>query len=604
VGVTSEELSERTAGRTVPRSFLDQVRSRPDAVALRWQEGDAWREWTWADYADRACRLAGSLGDLGVGPGDRVVLMTRNRPEFHVADVAVLLLGATPVSIYNSSSAEQIAFIAQNCGARAALVEDAGYLERVLEVRSSLSELRHVAVMDESAVTGDVFPWSELLARSPLDLEASAQIAQPGDLATVIYTSGTTGAPKGVMLDHANVTWTVLSLRLALGDVDPIGRRAVSYLPMAHIAERMTGHYQAIEYGYEVTTCPEASLVAQYLPQVRPEIFFAVPRVWEKMEAGVRAFLAADAEQAATFERALAVGAIAAEHRARGAAVPGDLPADLVGPYEEAEAKALGPVRQLLGLDQVIAAISGAAPISRGVFDFFRAIGVPLSEVYGLSETSGPMTWEPFRVRPGTVGPPIPGEEVRLADDGEVVCRGGNIFRGYLDDPARTAEALDADGWFHTGDIGEFDGEGYLKIVDRKKELIITAGGKNVSPANIEAALKSHPLIGQACVIGDGRPFIGALVVLDPEVAPSWASKRGIQVEVVADLADHPEVVAAIDEAVAAANEHFSHAERVKRFVVLGQEWLPDSEELTPTMKLKRRGVHAKYAEHIESLYR
>jgi long-chain acyl-CoA synthetase len=600
VGVTSEELSERTAGRTVPRSFLEQVRSRPDAVALRWQDGDAWHEWTWADYADRACRLAGSLGDLGVGPGDRVVLMTRNRPEFHVADVAVLLLGATPVSIYNSSSAEQVAFIAQNCGARAALVEDAAYLARVLEVRPSLADLRHVAVIDESAVVGDVFPWSELLARDPLDLEETAQVAQPTDLATVIYTSGTTGTPKGVMLDHANVAWTVLSLRLALGDMDPIGRRAVSYLPMAHIAERMTGHYQAIEFGYEVTTCPEASLVAQYLPQVRPEMFFAVPRVWEKMEAGVRAFLSADADQAAAFEEALRVGRVAAEHRARGA----ELPADLVGPYEEAEAKAFAPVRALLGLDQVVAAISGAAPISRTVFDFFRAIGVPLSEIYGLSETSGPMTWEPFRVRPGTVGPPIPGEEVRLAEDGEVVCRGGNIFRGYLDDPARTAEALDADGWFHSGDIGEFDEEGYLRIVDRKKELIITAGGKNVSPANIEAALKSHPLVGQACVIGDGRPFIAALLVLDPEVAPTWATKQGIDAGSLADLAGHPDLVAAVEQAVEDANVHFSHAERVKRFVVLGEEWLPDSEELTPTMKLKRRGVHTKYAEHIESLYR
>jgi long-chain acyl-CoA synthetase len=600
VGVTSEELSERTAGRTVPRSFLEQVRSRPDAVALRWQDGDAWHEWTWADYADRACRLAGSLGDLGVGPGDRVVLMTRNRPEFHIADVAVMLLGATPVSIYNSSSAEQVAFIAQNCGARAALVEDAAYLARVLEVRPSLADLRHVAVIDESAVVGDVFPWSELLARDPLDLEETARVAQPTDLATVIYTSGTTGTPKGVMLDHANVAWTVLSLRLALGDMDPIGRRAVSYLPMAHIAERMTGHYQAIEFGYEVTTCPEASLVAQYLPQVRPEMFFAVPRVWEKMEAGVRAFLSADADQAAAFEEALRVGRVAAEHRARGA----DLPSDLVGPYEEAEAKAFAPVRALLGLDQVLAAISGAAPISRTVFDFFRAIGVPLSEIYGLSETSGPMTWEPFRVRPGTVGPPIPGEEVRLAEDGEVVCRGGNIFRGYLDDPARTAEALDADGWFHSGDIGEFDEEGYLRIVDRKKELIITAGGKNVSPANIEAALKSHPLVGQACVIGDGRPFIAALLVLDPEVAPTWATKQGIDAGSLADLAGHPDLVAAVEQAVEDANVHFSHAERVKRFVVLGEEWLPDSEELTPTMKLKRRGVHAKYAEHIESLYR
>ena len=281
-----------------------------------------------------------------------------------------------------------------------------------------------------------------------------------------------------------------------------------------------------------------------------------------------------------------------------------ELPADLVGPYEVVEREALGPVRALLGLDQIVTAISGAAPISPGVFGFFRALGVPLSEIYGLSETSGPMTWEPFRVRPGTVGPAIPGEEVRLADDGEVLCRGGNIFRGYLDDPERTAEALDADGWFHTGDIGEFDDAGYLRIVDRKKELIITAGGKNISPANLEAALKAHPLIGQACAIGDGRPYISALVVLDPEVAPAWAASRGIDVAALAGARRASRGAWPRSSAPSpTANEQFSKVERIKRFVVLGNEWLPDSEELTPTMKLKRRGVHAKYADEIASLY-
>ena len=599
MGFTSEELAEKTAGRTVPLAFLDQVRARPDAVALRWLDGSTWREWTWAEYADRAARLAGALQDLGVGHGDRVVLMMRNRPEFHVADVAAMLVGATPISIYNSSSVEQVAFIAGNCGARVAIVEDAAYLATLLEARPQLPELRHMVVIDDVEHTHDVMPWSELLQRGPVDLDEATSIAQPSDLATVIYTSGTTGPPKGVMIDHANVAWTVLSLRIPLGDIEVLGRRVVSYLPMAHIAERMTSHYQAIEFGYEVTTCPEGGAVASYLPQVRPEVLFAVPRVWEKIEAGVRAVLSADPVKAAELDAALEIGGRAASLRALGE----ELPADLVGPYETVEREALGPIRVLLGLDRVVAAISGAAPISAGVLGFFRSLGVPLSEIYGLSETSGPMTWEPFRVRPGTVGPAIPGEEVRLAEDGEVLCRGGNIFRGYLDDPQRTAEALDADGWFHTGDVGELDDAGYLRIVDRKKELIITAGGKNISPANLESALKAHPLVGQACAIGDGRPYISALIVLDPEVAPAWAANRGIEGLSLMELASRPEVVAEVDRAVAAANEHFSQVERVKRFVVLGSEWLPDSEELTPTMKLKRRGVHAKYAEEIASLY-
>jgi long-chain acyl-CoA synthetase len=337
MGVTSEELTTQTAGRTVPMAFRDQVRARPDAVALRWLDGTAWKESTWADYGDQAARLAGALGDLGVGHGDRVVLMMRNRPEFHVADVASMLVGATPVSIYNSSSAEQVAFIAGNCGARVAIVEDAGFLATLLEARPQLPDLRYIVVIEEVEHGPDVMPWSELLERAPVDLDEAASVAQPGDLATVIYTSGTTGPPKGVMIDHANVAWTVQCLRVALADIDVIGRRLVSYLPMAHIAERMTSHYQGIEFGYEVTTCPEAGAVASYLPQVRPEVFFAVPRVWEKMEAGVRAVLASDPDKAVEFERALEIGAQAAARRADGT----ELPSELVPAYELVEREAI-----------------------------------------------------------------------------------------------------------------------------------------------------------------------------------------------------------------------------------------------------------------------
>jgi long-chain acyl-CoA synthetase len=259
-------------------------------------------------------------------------------------------------------------------------------------------------------------------------------------------------------------------------------------------------------------------------------------------------------------------------------------------------------VRELLGLADVQCAVTSAAPMPVEILDFFRSLGVPLSEMYGLSESSGPVTWEPRRVRTGTVGRAIPGLELRLDDDGEVLLRGGNVFRGYLDDPARTAEALDREGWLHTGDVGQIDGDGFLRIVDRKKELIITASGKNISPANLEAALKAQPLIGQACAIGDGEPHIVALVVLDAEVAPAWAARHGI--ETTSQLAADPRVVAEIAHEVHHANERFSHAEQIRRFLVLGDEWLPDSEELTPTMKLKRRGILAKFADDIAALYR
>jgi long-chain acyl-CoA synthetase len=317
------------------------------------------------------------------------------------------------------------------------------------------------------------------------------------------------------------------------------------------------------------------------------------------MHSGIMAMASADPARKQALDAALGVGLKASDYRARGE----DLPDDLQAAWDKADAEGLSLVRALIGLDQCIAAISGAAPIAVEVFDFFRALGVPISEIYGMSESSGPMTWAPFRIKAGTVGPEIPGCEVRLADDGEVICRGGNVFRGYLSDPEKTAEALDADGWLHSGDIGVLDDDGYLRIVDRKKELIITAGGKNVSPANLEAALKAEELIGQACVIGEGRPFISALVVLDAEVAPAWAARHGIQPTSLLELADHPEVREEVDREVRSAMESFNNAESVKKVKILHAEWMPDSEELTPTMKLKRRGIYAKYIREIEALY-
>jgi long-chain acyl-CoA synthetase len=575
--VTDEMLAEQTRGQTVPGRFLETVRAWPDAVALRARDGDGWQEVTFAQYAEDACRVAAGLQGLGVGRGDRVVLMMRNRPEFFVADMAALLVGATPISIYNSSAPEQVQYLVGHCEAKAAIVEDVDYLERFLKVRSELPALEHIVLMEdpEGVAPDDVGSWEAMLALDPVDIEAASRVAQPSDLATVIYTSGTTGPPKGVMLDHANICWTAESLRLTLAHVAAEGRRLVSYLPMAHIAERMTSYYQQALLGYEVTTCPEAREIASYLPQVKPEIMFAVPRIWEKVYAGVQAVIAADPEQKAAFERAL----------------------------ETDDDSVLRPVRELLGLDQVIAAITGAAPIPVEILEFFRALGVPLAEIYGMSESSGPMTFDAVDVRIGTVGRAIPGCEVKLAEDGEVICRGGNVFRGYLNDPEKTADALDADGWLHSGDIGEMDEDGYVRIVDRKKELIITAGGKNISPANLEAALKAFPLIGQACVIGDRRPFVAALLVLDPEVAPAWAKQHGANGMSLAELAEHPEVRAEVERNVAEANERFNNVEQVKKFVLLGEEWLPDSEELTPTMKLKRRGIYTKYAEVIEELY-
>ncbi|MET0894224.1 MAG: long-chain fatty acid--CoA ligase [Acidimicrobiia bacterium] len=606
--ITNDDIARAVAGTTITTNFLTTVMARGDAVALHaGHEADA-ATFTWAQYADHAARLAGALAELGVGQGDRVVLLMQNRPEFHFTDIAVLLVGATPISIYTSSSAEQIRYLAHHCNARVAIAESGELLDRVLEVRDQLPTLEHVVALDAHAgVPTGVERWDDLLGAAPVDIERAAHIALPSDLATVIYTSGTTGDPKGVMLDHANVCWTQESLRIRLG-FSTEGSRVVSYLPMAHIAERMVSHYTGLTLGYEITTCADLHDVLVAFQATRPQLLFGVPRTYERIHGGVRALLASNPEQEAVFDRALAIGHGVASARASGI----DLTPERLTEWEQVDSVSLRPIRELLGLADVQCAVTAAAPMPVEIIDFFRSLGIPLSEMYGLSESSGPGTWDPLHVRVGTVGRAIPGLEVELASDGEVLLRGGNIFRGYLDDPVRSAEALDADGWLHTGDIGELDADGYLRIVDRKKELIITAGGKNVSPANLEAALKAQPLIGQACAIGDDQPYLVALVVLDPDVAPVWAARHGIEAEPGAPSLDAPSldalarderVVAEVAHEVHEANQRFSHTEQIRRFVLLGDEWQPDSAELTPTMKLKRRGIVARYADEIAAMY-
>ena len=605
---STEEIAGWVVDQSVVRWFRDAVKELPDQVALRSRGADGtWHERTWGDVAREVTTLAGRLRDLGVGPGDRVLLFLRNRPEFHVADLAALLLRATPVSVYNSSSPEQVGYVAGHCRAKVAVVDDADFLGRVLSVRDQLPVLAAVVIVDDPAgeQPEGVLRWADLLAPAggqPADLDAAAEACRPNDLVTVIYTSGTTGSPKGVMIDNANVAWQVAGYTDLVGDVDVGTRRSVSYLLMVHIAERMVTHYTWVHDRTQVSCCPDLTRLAEYLVEVRPHSLFGPPRVWEKLRAGILAAVAAqgiDAE--AGFAQALAVGDRVGEARAALRGVP--LPTELAQAWEAVDAAAFGPLRRRLGLDELRYAFSGAAPLARDVFVFFRAIGLPFSEIYGMSENTGGMTWLPYDATPGHVGRPYPGTEVRLADDGEVLCRGGIVSRGYLDDPERTAETFDADGWLHTGDVGEWDEHGNLRIVDRKKELIVTSGGKNVSPANIEARLKASPLVGQAMVVGDSRPYLVALVVLDAEVAPAWAAARGMTGRTMAELADEPVIRAEIERVVSEANRTVSGPERIRRWALLGEEWRPDSDQLTATMKLKRRGVLATYGPLVESLY-
>jgi long-chain acyl-CoA synthetase len=573
--------------RNVLDGFLDQLDRHPDAVAFRTLDGEVW---TWRDYADRAARFAGGLTAAGVRRGDRVVLMLRNRREFHVADVGALLVGATPISIYNSSSPEQISYLASHCEATLVVTESGDFLDRVRA--ADLPTVRSLVVIGDAP--DGATSYDEVAAADPVDIAAAADATDPAGLLTVIYTSGTTGPPKGVMLDHTNVLAAYEGLRYYLGE-DGSGHRVVSYLPMAHIAERMVSHYNHLLWGSEVTPLDDINGLSGALVAVRPTVLFGPPRVWEKLAAGIQAAVSArPQEDQQRFTEALAVGRRVQQTKARGE----ELDPELAATWQFVDDVAFKALRGLVGLDACEVAFSGAAPIPAEVIDFLRDLGLPMSEIYGMSENTGGMTWDPVRVKSGRVGRAYPGTEVVTAADGEVLCRGGIVFKGYLNDPERTREALDEDGWLHTGDIGQFDDEGYLKIVDRKKELIITAGGKNVSPANIEAALKTVPLVGQAMAIGDDRPYLVGILTLDPDVAGTRFPGRPL-----ADVAADAEVRAELARDVATVNERLSRVEHIRRFVLLGEEWLPDTEVLTPTMKLKRRGVLAAYADRIEQMY-
>jgi long-subunit acyl-CoA synthetase (AMP-forming) len=432
----------------------------------------------------------------------------------------------------------------------------------------------------------------DALARPGFDSEPHWRAVTPDDVLTLIYTSGTTGPPKGVQILHRNQVAAVAAVDQRVGF--PPGARVISWLPSAHVAERTAHHYLPIVYGMTITTCPDPRRIGEWLPAVRPTWFFAVPRVWEKLKAGVEAKLGEP-------ERALVdAGKRRVELEQAGEPVP----AELAATCAVGEEKLYAPLRAAIGLDQASAVNVGAAPTPRDVFVFFHAIGIPLAEIWGMSETCGAGCSNPGdAIRIGTVGLPSPGVEVKLADDGELLVRSPVVMAGYRNLPERTAEALDADGWLHTGDVARIDADGYVRIVDRKKELIIDAGGKNMSPANIEAAVKgASPLIGQACAIGDGRPFVTALIVLDADFAPAWAARAGTEGDL-AQLARDDGVRAAVQAAVDAANATLSRPEQVKRFTLVEGDWLPGGDELTPTMKLMRRPIAEKYGAAIEAMY-
>jgi long-subunit acyl-CoA synthetase (AMP-forming) len=581
---------------TLTEALRRTVANHPDIVAVRWPDDSV--SLTWSELLGRVDAVAGGLSKLGVGRGDVVAIMLGNRPEFSISDLAVVTLGATPFSIYTTYPAEEIRYLIEDSGAKVAIVEQA-FLEVMLEARRELPGLEHVIVVDGEASEGTV-PLSEVEGSNPDFDPASIPGAEPEDVLTLIYTSGTTGPPKGVQLSHHNIMFAA-KVTEEIINLEP-GARVISWLPAAHIAERMAHHYLPTIFAGTVTCCPNPREILTYLPQVHPTWFFAVPRIWEKLKAGLETMLAAQPEeQRGPITEAMAAALERVRLRQRGEPVPEELEAQVA----EADEKYFAGIRAMLGLDQVEGVNVGAAPTPVEVLEFFHSLGIELAELWGMSETCGAGTCNrPGAVKIGTVGPPSPSTEIKIADDGEVLVKSEFVMMGYRNQPDKTAETVDADGWLHTGDIGELDEDGYLRLIDRKKEIIINAAGKNMSPANIEAAIKTaSPLIGQAICIGDRRPYNTALIVLDADFAPQWASQQGLEGATLEELATDPKMIEAVQGGIDEANSHLARVEQIKKFTIVRGDWLPGGDELTPTMKLKRKPIAQKYEGEIDGMY-
>ncbi len=582
--------------RNLVEAFYEQVERLGDDLAIR--DEARGRELTWNELRDTVHRIAGGLAQLGVGKGDTVAIMLNNRWEFIPCDLAAVSLGAVPFSIYQTSAPEQIQYLLSDAESKLAITEQA-FVDRINDARGDLPGLEHVIVVDGE---GGDHTLDELMEMDPeFDPAERVESIGPDDLLTLIYTSGTTGPPKGVQLTHRNLLFAVATADELL-QLPERGGKVISWLPAAHVAERNAHYYLPVTKGVSVHICADPRRIAEFLPKVRPTWFFAVPRIFEKLKAGLEAMVAGMPDEQ---REAAEQGLEASLRKVRAEQAGEEVPPEVAKAAEEADQQLFSKLRAQLGLDDALAVNVGAAPTPLEVLEFFHAIGIPVGELWGMSETCGLGAINPpDRVKLGTVGPPTPGIEIKLDDDGEVLVKADCVMPGYRNLPEKNEEAFTKDGWLRTGDIGELDEDGYLRIVDRKKELIINAAGKNMSPANIESSLKAaSPLIGQATAIGNARPFNVALIVLDSDYAPVWAKQNGLGGKSVEELAGEEKVRDAVQAAVDQANAKLSRVEQIKKFTILPEQWEPGGDELTPTMKLKRRPIEEKYAEQIEALY-
>jgi long-chain acyl-CoA synthetase len=581
--------------QNVVEAFYATVDRLGDDMAIKDEAREV--ELSWNELRDTVHRIAGGLAELGIQKEDTVALMLGNRWEFIPCDLAAVSLGAIPFSVYQTYTPDQIQYLLSDAESKVVITEKA-YLDNVLEARKDLPGLEKVIVVDGEG--GDL-TLDEVMEMNPeFDPADVVEQIEPDDLLTLIYTSGTTGPPKGVQLTHRNLLFGVATADEMIEF--PEGGRVISWLPAAHVAERNAHYYLPITRGLSVTVCPDPRRIAEFLPKVRPSWFFAVPRIFEKLKAGLEAMIAGLPDEQ---RQAAEKGLEASLQKVRLEQAGEEVPAEVAEAAAQADEQMFAALREQLGLDQLVAVNVGAAPTPLEVLEFFHAIGIPVGELWGMSETCGVGSVNPpDRVKLGTVGPPTPGIELKLDEDGEVLIKADCVMPGYRNLPDKNEETFTEDGWLRTGDIGEFDEDGYLKIVDRKKELIINAAGKNMSPANIESHVKTaSPLIGQAVAIGNARPYNVALITLDPDYAPVWAKHSGLDEKSIPELAEEEKTRETLQAAVDEANSKMARVEQIKKFTILPEPWEPGGDELTPTMKLKRKPIDEKYAEQIEALY-
>jgi long-chain acyl-CoA synthetase len=588
---------------TIPARFFRTAAERGDAPAYAVKRGGDWEATPWTTFGDEVRQAARALIALGLEPEDTTAIIGFNRPEWTIFDLATMTAGGVPVGVYTSCSPRQVEYILNHAEARVFLVEDEDQWYKIADQLDALPHLDHVVLMQGATVEHPkVWTWDAFMAQGETvedeAVQARIDTLQPEQLATLIYTSGTTGPPKGVMITHRNLTAAIdMGAELLPTGSDAAEARLLSYLPLAHIAEKDFTIMGPATYGYCIYYAESVERLPDNLKEVQPDVFFGVPRVWEKFHAG----LSGRISEATGVKRALLDWAMGVGRRINALRSVGTPPSGWLRlQYRLANTLIFRKIKEAIGLSRAQTCVSAAAPLSADVIAFMASLDVFIQEVYGQSEDTGPTTLNRRgQAHFGSVGTPFRGVEVRIADDGEILVRGENVFAGYYKDPENTARTL-VDGWLHSGDIGHFDDLGFLHITGRKKEIIITAGGKNIAPRAIEEAIQEHPLVGEVVVVGDRRKFLSALITLDEEHAPTFAQEHGLSA---AELPEHDDVQAVLQAHIDEVNTHLAKVETIKKFAVLPRPFSQEHGELTPTLKLKRSVIHDNWAAEIDAMY-